>query len=169
MKVANFISRFSDYIFGFEYVKDKTHFSELLGGKDLTPIFTDKSESVVCLWNEEGYEKVVWIDSEGVPCNVFAEKIEDFFEILPLGPTFIWDYLSKHENYSRSPNPFRNPKTVFTLEYIHENYIDVIEDKDLFNDYCGWLKENNLEFNTNPIEKIGNVISNTNFSDWFTN
>lgn len=169
MKTEDLINQFSNYLFGFEFINDKTLYSELLNGKDLLPIFTDKSGSVVCLWKCEGVEKLVWIDSEGTPCNAFAKNIEDFFEILPYGPNFIWDYLSKHQNHLISPNLIPNPETIFTLKYITENYIDNIEDKALFDNYCDWLDENNLSFNTDPIKKIKDVISNSVFLDWFTN
>ena len=168
MKIEDLTTKFSNYIFGFEVIKDKTDYSELLDGKDLIPVFAHKSGSVVCIWENEGKEKIVWIDSEGTPCNVFAEKLEDFFEILPYGPNFIWDYLSKHENYLISPNPFRDPKKVFTSEYITETYIDNIEDKELFGDYCNWLKENELIFNVNPTEKISKILKDSDFVNWFS-
>ncbi len=39
MKTEDLINQFSNYLFGFELIKDKVIFSRLLDRKDLIPIF----------------------------------------------------------------------------------------------------------------------------------
>lgn len=146
MLIQNLISKFSTYIFGYEYIKNPSFFSSLLNGKELVPIFSDKSGSVVCIWEKDNKKNIVWIDSEGTPCNVFGESINDFLEIMPYGPEFIYDYLSAIENHKLSPNLIPHPSQTFTTNYINKTYIKNKADKKIINDYSDWLKKKQFKF-----------------------
>jgi len=163
MKVEDIITKFSNYIFGYEHIKKPSIYYRLLNGKDLAPIFCDKSGSIVCVWKHGINENIVWIDSEGTPCNIFAENLDQFFEIIPYGPEFIYDYLSAIENHLLSPNLIPHPKSTFTIDYINETYLQI--DTQLLGEYCEWLEENELSFNKNPILKINKIIESSNFSN----
>ena len=167
MVIKNLISEFSKFIFDYEFIEKPSLYSNLLNGKEIRPIFTDKSGSIVGIWERENNEIIVWIDSEGSPCNVFAKNINHFLEIMPYGPGFIYDYLSAIENHKLSPNLIPHPNRQFTIDFINETYIRDRIDDEVLKNYSSWLNKYDLSIRKDPTSGIEKLIESLNFSTWF--
>ncbi|MEO8414747.1 MAG: hypothetical protein ABI472_13865 [Ginsengibacter sp.] len=109
---------------------------------------------------------VAWLDSEGAPCIVVSNNLQDFFSILPYGMGFIYSVASVIENNLNEADLLAKTKQRITqnadelLETSKKRFLDV-------DDLLTWLNSKNIKLSSDPVTAIVEAHErNSDLTSW---